>query len=138
MYGTIVLDPLPPPPANKQLMLQYDSPVANGSSSSAYHERHKQRFFRVPLTKGLIPGEVRQGWWYAHYEGEWIARQMEIWPDREPLLLIAGQDDMRMCELSLDETGLLRKRGAEILEKEWEGIWAQNGGGKWQAKFRRS
>ena len=34
---------------------------------------------------------------------------------REPILLLAGRDDMQMCELSLDETGLTRKRGAEIL-----------------------
>ena len=36
---------------------------------------------------------------------------------REPILLLAGRDDMQMCELSLDETGLTRKRGAEILGK---------------------
>ena len=29
--------------------------------------------------------------------------------------MLAGRDDMQMCELSLDETGLTRKRGAEIL-----------------------
>jgi myosin VI len=33
-----------------------------------------------------------------------------------------------MCELSLEETGLTRKRGAEILEKEFDDEWAQNGG----------
>ena len=35
---------------------------------------------------------------------------------------------MKMCELSLDETGLTRKRGAEILEKEFEEEWAKHGG----------
>lgn len=40
---------------------------------------------------------------------------MELHPDVAPLLLTAGKDDMDMCELSLDETGLARKRGAEIL-----------------------
>lgn len=35
---------------------------------------------------------------------------------------------MQMCELSLDETGLTRKRGAEILEHEFEHEWANNGG----------
>ena len=35
---------------------------------------------------------------------------------------------MKMCELSLDETGLTRKRGAEILEHEFEEEWEKNGG----------
>lgn len=35
----------------------------------------------------------------------------------------AGVDDLTMCELSLDETGLTRKKGAEILEKEFEEDW---------------
>ena len=37
---------------------------------------------------------------------------------------------MKMCELSLDETGLTRKRGAEILEQEFEEEWEKNGGGQ--------
>jgi myosin-6 len=35
---------------------------------------------------------------------------------------------MKMCELSLDETGLTRKRGAEILEQEFETEWANSDG----------
>ena len=41
---------------------------------------------------------------------------------------LAGVDDMQMCELSLDETGLTRKRGAEILEQEFDQEWGKNGG----------
>ena len=41
---------------------------------------------------------------------------------------MAGRDDMQMCELSLDETGLTRKRGAEILEHEFDKEWASHGG----------
>lgn len=33
-----------------------------------------------------------------------------------------------MCELSLEETGLTRKRGAEILEVEFNKEWEKNGG----------
>lgn len=40
----------------------------------------------------------------------------------------AGRDDMQMCELSLEETGLTRKRGAEILEHEYEKEWCRHGG----------
>lgn len=39
-----------------------------------------------------------------------------------------GIDDMQMCELSLEETGLTRKRGAEILEHEFNKEWERHGG----------
>lgn len=35
---------------------------------------------------------------------------------------------MEMCELSLEETGLTRKRGAEILPRQFEEIWERCGG----------
>lgn len=35
---------------------------------------------------------------------------------------------MQMCELSLEETGLTRKRGAEILEHEFNREWERHGG----------
>ena len=35
---------------------------------------------------------------------------------------------MKMCELSLNKTGLTLKQGAEILEHEFEQVWAKNGG----------
>lgn len=35
---------------------------------------------------------------------------------------------MEMCELSLEETGLSRKRGAEILPRQFEEIWERCGG----------
>ena len=55
-------------------------------------------------------------------------RQLELHPGKEPLLLEAGKDDMQMCALSLDETGLARKRGAEILEEEFNDMWRKYGG----------
>lgn len=33
-----------------------------------------------------------------------------------------------MCELSLEETGLTRKRGAEILSRQFEDFWERCGG----------
>ena len=64
-------------------------------------------------------------------------RQLELHPDREPLLLVAGVDDMQMCELSLDETGLARKRGAEILEHDFETVWKKYGGRPYTAPAQR-
>lgn len=69
-----------------------------------------------------------RGWWYAHFDGQYVARQMELHADKPPILLVAGVDDMQMCELSLEETGLTRKRGAEILEHEFNREWERNGG----------
>lgn len=89
-----------------------------------------QRYFRIPFIR---PGDKKQGyrkkgWWFAHFDGQWIARQMELHPDQPPVLLVAGKDDMEMCELSLEETGLTRKRGAEILAREFEEEWKRHGG----------
>uniref|UniRef100_H3CZD5 Unconventional myosin-VI n=1 Tax=Tetraodon nigroviridis TaxID=99883 RepID=H3CZD5_TETNG len=91
----------------------------------------QQRYFRIPFIR---PSEQfnaqnrKKGWWYAHFDGPWIARQMELHPDKHPVLLVAGKDDMEMCELSLEETGLSRKRGAEILPRQFEEIWERCGG----------
>jgi len=91
-----------------------------------------QRYFRIPFVR---PGDQdkaqqqkKRGWWFAHFDGQWIARQMELHPDKPPVLLVAGKDDMEMCELSLEETGLSRKRGAEILQREFEDEWRRCGG----------
>ncbi|XP_054163685.1 unconventional myosin-VI-like isoform X2 [Oppia nitens] len=86
-----------------------------------------QRYFRLPFNKPNTPNG-HKGWWFAHFDGQWIARQMEIHPEKQPILLIAGRDDMQMCELSLEETRLTSKRGAQILEQEFENEWIRNGG----------
>uniref|UniRef100_A0A8C6LXS6 Unconventional myosin-VI n=1 Tax=Nothobranchius furzeri TaxID=105023 RepID=A0A8C6LXS6_NOTFU len=92
----------------------------------------QQRYFRIPFIRPgdqyKDPQNKKKGWWYAHFDGPWIARQMELHPDKQPILLVAGKDDMEMCELSLEETGLSRKRGAEILPRQFEEIWERCGG----------
>lgn len=87
-------------------------------------EENRQRYFRIPFRKD----GSSSGLWFAHFDGQYIARQMELHPGRPPVLLLAGRDDMQMCELKLEETGLARKRGAEILEHEFEAEWAKYGG----------
>ncbi|MCI4395794.1 hypothetical protein PGIGA_G00196110 [Pangasianodon gigas] len=92
----------------------------------------QQRYFRIPFIRPgdqyKDPQNKKKGWWYAHFDGPWIARQMELHPDKHPILLVAGKDDMEMCELNLEETGLTRKRGAEILGRQFEEIWERCGG----------
>jgi len=99
---------------------------ANGPSRKSVISTD-QRYFRLPFVRPNSSDSAR-GWWYAHFDGDWIARQMELHPGRDPILLLAGKDDMQMCEMSLEETGLTRKRGAEVLEHEFEKEWNAHGG----------
>lgn len=93
----------------------------------------EQRYFRIPFVRpASLCGE--KGWWWAHFDGQWIARQMEVQPNKQPLLLVAGQNDMQMCELSLDETRLTSKRGAEVLREEFELEWQKHVGPKWTGR----
>ncbi len=46
---------------------------------------------------------------------------------------VSGRDDMDMCELTLDATGLTRKRGAEILAHEFDTEWRKHGGPTYSA-----
>ena len=119
--------------ANKPTAVAMKKPVTSSD----------HRYFRIPFVRpdgssetapAMSPGvsnpahQAGRGWWYAHFKGQWIARQMELHPGRTPILLLAGRDDMHMCELGLEETGLARKRGAEILESEFEKEWTKHGG----------
>ena len=106
------------------------SPKKSSKSNSI-----EQRYFRIPFSRPADQmrdsNDKRKGWWFSHFDGKWIARQMEIYDEKPPVLLLAGVDDMHMCELSLEETGLTKKRGAEILEKEFEIEWNKQGGAKY-------
>lgn len=53
---------------------------------------------------------------------------MELNPGRPALLLVAGEDDLDMCEMSLDETRLALRAGAEITARDFEIEWQRNGG----------
>lgn len=54
----------------------------------------QQRYFRIPFIRPgdqyKEPQAKKKGWWYAHFDGPWIARQMELHPDKQPILLVAG------------------------------------------------
>lgn len=62
---------------------------------------------------------------------------MELHPGQHALLLVAGADDLDMCELSLDETRLTMRQGAEITLRDFEIEWQRNGGAprQYQAKI---
>lgn len=54
----------------------------------------QQRYFRIPFIRPADqykdPHNKKKGWWYAHFDGPWIARQMELHPDKQPIVLVAG------------------------------------------------
>lgn len=103
---------------------------------------NEQRYFRIPFVKSTQQGGQaaagQRGWWFAHFDGQWIARQLEIHPDKKPILLVAGKDDIEMCELSLKETRLTSKRGAEILPQEFEEEWQRHGGKPYHSRNQAS
>ena len=112
-------------------------PATNKKNATGKENGSEQRFFKMPFAKPADQMRDSQnpshkkGMWYSHFDGKWIARQMEVYEDKPAVLLLAGVDDMNMCELSLEETGLTQKRGAEILENEFEALWNKNGGAKY-------
>lgn len=50
--------------------------------------------------------------------------------------MFTGVDDVQMCELSLEETGLARKKGAEVLDTDFEAEWEKNGGSLYASRNR--
>lgn len=57
-----------------------------------------QRYFRIPFVRPTTSGQqdnsnasCKRGWWYAHFDGQYVARQMELHPDKAPILLVAGK-----------------------------------------------
>lgn len=123
--------PLPPRPSRQEPQ----------TATPSLPPRRPQRCFRVQFTRRSSQYRdtdfKKQGWWYAHFDGQWIARQMELHPGRPALLLVAGEDDLDMCELSLDQTRLTMRQGAEITLRDFEIEWQRNGGGprQYQAKM---
>lgn len=55
-----------------------------------------QRYFRIPFVKGQ-----NKGLWYAHFDGQFIARQMEIHAGKEPTLLVSGDMALTFYNQSL-------------------------------------
>lgn len=53
-----------------------------------------QRFFRIPFARPADEyrddAQKKHGMWYAHFDGQWIARQMEIYPDKAANIMVAG------------------------------------------------
>ena len=111
------------------------APASQQPQKTAQSANRAQRFFRVPFIRpcdvNKDPQYRQKGWWFAHFDGDWVVRQLELHPNKAPILLVAGKDDMRMCELELSETGLTSKKGAEVLAKDFEDVWNYYDGPKY-------
>lgn len=46
--------------------------------------------YNKPTVNNRILLLEKRGLWYAHFDGQWIARQMEVHADKPPILLVAG------------------------------------------------
>ena len=75
---------------------------AQPGKSSKTEREPAQRFFRIPFVRPADQHRddeyKKKGWWFAHFDGKWIARQMEIHPDKQPVLLVAGKSNYETGE----------------------------------------
>lgn len=55
----------------------------------------QHRYFRIPFVRPSDQQQIAtnnlKGWWFAHFDGQWIARQMELHPNKPPILLTSGK-----------------------------------------------
>ena len=74
--------------------MAYFSPD-NGPASSnpPGMTQQPQRYFRIRLAHASSqPGApAKTGWWVAHFDGQRVARQMELYPGEPVVLLVAGK-----------------------------------------------
>uniref|UniRef100_A0AC34G0V5 Myosin motor domain-containing protein n=1 Tax=Panagrolaimus sp. ES5 TaxID=591445 RepID=A0AC34G0V5_9BILA len=90
----------------------------------------KQRYFRAPLSnrkRGASSSSPEKGFWFTHFDGEFIVREIELKPRVTPILFLAGRDDLKMSQYLLSETGLIETQ-YEIKEREFEATWLRFGG----------
>ena len=100
-------------------------PAPKHISSLIRDDDDPQRYFYVPFVR---PGQDKgRGWWYAHCDGQYITRQLELHADRSTSTA-CWENGLEMCELTLEETGLTCKEYAEILDHKFKLEWTRHGG----------
>lgn len=72
-----------------------DNAGINGSSTTnpfISSSSNEDRFFRIPFVRPsvILSHGQQKGLWFAHFQGQWISRQMELHPEKTPILLVAG------------------------------------------------
>jgi tetratricopeptide (TPR) repeat protein len=115
-----------PPPSQAQTADGKSLPQPHvASHATRTWPEGQDRYFRAKIRGS----DGTHGFWYAHFRGQAVARQFLVQPGKDPKLLVAGQPgDDAMGKLDLDKTGLTKKRGAEILSREFQVVWSKHGG----------
>ena len=76
------------------VIVSAENAIVTQTPAPTREENGIQRFFRIPFARPADEyregGEAKQGMWYAHFDGKWIARQMESYPDKPAVLMISG------------------------------------------------
>uniref|UniRef100_A0A158Q7T3 Myosin motor domain-containing protein n=1 Tax=Elaeophora elaphi TaxID=1147741 RepID=A0A158Q7T3_9BILA len=100
------------------------------------HKITSDRYFRIAASsltnreKNLfgIVGKSQFTVWYGHFRNGFIFRQIEISPNKSPILNIAGQKDKNMCKLPLNKVAISKRKNVEINATRFNRIWTGNGG----------
>jgi myosin-6 len=77
-----------------QLLPGCTHPTLLRSAPAPAAAKQAQRYFRIPFSR---PGDQHRdqgqpkGWWYAHFDGKFVARQIELHPTQPTALLVAGR-----------------------------------------------
>ena len=77
------------------IIIANEPAIARQNPNKPQNTENAQRFFRIPFARPADefrddPTNKKHGQWYAHFDGQFIARQMELYPDKPPMLLVAG------------------------------------------------
>jgi myosin VI len=65
--------------------------VVNNNAAKVALNTEQHRYFRIPFVRPGSDPNNKRGWWYAHFDGQYVARQMELHPEKQAILLVAGQ-----------------------------------------------
>jgi myosin-6 len=102
LYSSLLI-PLNPSPFQRLKNSELLIPAAHVPRApiKALVNTSSQRYFRIPFLRGATANSSaggndsmagrKRGWWYAHFDGQYVARQMELHPDKQPILLVAGE-----------------------------------------------
>lgn len=104
-----------------------DSWLTEEESSSVVGMAIEERFYKAPLTKcyGIENAVNIRGWLYTHLRGDTVARHMEIFPGKEPVLFTAGKDEVSG---SVGNEQMDMRNGKSISRKEFDSEWRKRGG----------
>lgn len=98
-------------------------------------------FFRTPLLNrkfnfsDIIP---ESGFWFSHFIGERIIREMIFKPKISPQLFLIGKDDAQMIRQPLSETGLCYAN-CDIQQHEFEAAWLRfKGNPFWRSQVKKN